>query len=313
MNQAIPTKDLASKGRNGDTLIAHINPREAYLLKLFGGSGTINPDTGLLEFYEGEDDGSSNTDTGGFGIDSGSEGSDSGGFGDFGGGVDSYGEFEGIGADLSGYGAGTNNSASTYGATDLSSILSDMNTNAAYNSEIEANRSWGDKFMSNIMDYDYLGVAKQLTAGFIGAATGMVGSALGGVIAGVPAAIAGKYAANKAMGALSSNTPDTGFYPDTTAQQTESSSQYGIPSPGIGNNESTGFGNESIETSMGISTPDSPSLGGDTVASNTDTSTPSSSTTSQTLSAITNPYVKQRATASRQYSSLTGMPVKYSR
>jgi hypothetical protein len=42
---------LASYGRNGDTMLAHINPQEAALLKSMGGAGTINPKTGLPEFY----------------------------------------------------------------------------------------------------------------------------------------------------------------------------------------------------------------------------------------------------------------------
>ena len=42
---------LASYGRNGDTMLAHINPQEAALLKSRGGAGTINPRTGLREFY----------------------------------------------------------------------------------------------------------------------------------------------------------------------------------------------------------------------------------------------------------------------
>jgi hypothetical protein len=46
---------LASKGRGRDTLLAHITPREADILKAAGGSGTTNPETGLLEF---EDSGS---------------------------------------------------------------------------------------------------------------------------------------------------------------------------------------------------------------------------------------------------------------
>jgi len=43
--------NLASKGRYGDTMLAHINPQEAALLKSMGGAGTINPNTGLPEFY----------------------------------------------------------------------------------------------------------------------------------------------------------------------------------------------------------------------------------------------------------------------
>jgi hypothetical protein len=42
---------VASKGRNGDTMLAHITPSEAKLLKARGGSGTINPETGLPEFF----------------------------------------------------------------------------------------------------------------------------------------------------------------------------------------------------------------------------------------------------------------------
>lgn len=41
---------LAQYGRNGDTMLAHITPEEAALLKARGGAGTINPVTGLPEF-----------------------------------------------------------------------------------------------------------------------------------------------------------------------------------------------------------------------------------------------------------------------
>lgn len=44
-------KYLSSQGRNGDTMLAHITPAEARLLKAMGGSGTINPRTGLPEFF----------------------------------------------------------------------------------------------------------------------------------------------------------------------------------------------------------------------------------------------------------------------
>jgi hypothetical protein len=42
---------VASQGRNGDTMLAHITPAEMRLLKSRGGSGTINPVTGLPEFF----------------------------------------------------------------------------------------------------------------------------------------------------------------------------------------------------------------------------------------------------------------------
>lgn len=45
---------LEKKGRGNDTLLAHITKKEAQMLKDAGGSGTVNPDTGLLEFYDGE-------------------------------------------------------------------------------------------------------------------------------------------------------------------------------------------------------------------------------------------------------------------
>ena len=46
-------KNLKKYGRNGDTLLAHITPAEANLLKNLGGSSTINPITGLPEFFGG--------------------------------------------------------------------------------------------------------------------------------------------------------------------------------------------------------------------------------------------------------------------
>jgi hypothetical protein len=42
---------LAAQGRNGDKMLAHITPEEAEFLKQRGGSGTINPATGLPEFF----------------------------------------------------------------------------------------------------------------------------------------------------------------------------------------------------------------------------------------------------------------------
>ena len=44
-------KTIASYGRNGDTMLAHITPAEARMLRRRGGSGTINPATGLPEFF----------------------------------------------------------------------------------------------------------------------------------------------------------------------------------------------------------------------------------------------------------------------
>lgn len=43
-------QELPQYGRGGDSIVAHINPEEAMMLKAMGGSGTINPVTGLPEF-----------------------------------------------------------------------------------------------------------------------------------------------------------------------------------------------------------------------------------------------------------------------
>lgn len=48
-------KQLAAHGRGNDTLLAHISPKEALILKRLGGSGTRNPVTGLLEFDDSGD------------------------------------------------------------------------------------------------------------------------------------------------------------------------------------------------------------------------------------------------------------------
>lgn len=47
---------LQSQGRRGDTVLAHINPKEAALLQKMGGAGTENPVTGLPEFYDPYDE-----------------------------------------------------------------------------------------------------------------------------------------------------------------------------------------------------------------------------------------------------------------
>jgi len=46
-------KDISSKGVEGDTELAHINEFEARLLKMYGGAGTINEETGLRQYFGG--------------------------------------------------------------------------------------------------------------------------------------------------------------------------------------------------------------------------------------------------------------------
>lgn len=47
---AAAAESLRQKGRGNDTVLAHINPAEAKVLQQMGGSGRINPNTGLPEF-----------------------------------------------------------------------------------------------------------------------------------------------------------------------------------------------------------------------------------------------------------------------
>jgi hypothetical protein len=50
---------LQSQGRRGDSVLAHINPKEAALLKKMGGAETVNPVTGLPEYFKITDYGGS--------------------------------------------------------------------------------------------------------------------------------------------------------------------------------------------------------------------------------------------------------------
>ena len=43
-------RKLANQGQGGDSMLAHINPREAEILRRMGGQGTINPNTGIQEY-----------------------------------------------------------------------------------------------------------------------------------------------------------------------------------------------------------------------------------------------------------------------
>jgi hypothetical protein len=46
-------KEIAGKGVKGDTELAHINTFESRILRMLGGSGTINPETGLKQYFGG--------------------------------------------------------------------------------------------------------------------------------------------------------------------------------------------------------------------------------------------------------------------
>ena len=48
-------RKLAAAGRGKDSILAHINPKEAALLKNQGGRGEPNPETGIIEFADDEE------------------------------------------------------------------------------------------------------------------------------------------------------------------------------------------------------------------------------------------------------------------
>lgn len=52
---AVAARRVAAAGRGGDSELAHVNQREAEMLKRMGGSGTINPNTGLREYKDDGD------------------------------------------------------------------------------------------------------------------------------------------------------------------------------------------------------------------------------------------------------------------
>ena len=64
LNLADLAEMIRSKGRGKDTILAHITPKEAALLKKRGGRGSRNPYTGLLEYDDGEDFGGASVDVG---------------------------------------------------------------------------------------------------------------------------------------------------------------------------------------------------------------------------------------------------------
>jgi len=57
-------EEVRRAGRGKDTMLAHITPKEAALLKARGGRGSINPDTGLPEFEDDFGDDYSGVDLG---------------------------------------------------------------------------------------------------------------------------------------------------------------------------------------------------------------------------------------------------------
>lgn len=120
---------LGAMGRGNDSLVAHITPEEAMLLKQRGGAGTINPRTGLLEFYDADSSGNaadSSNPTGGEGV-AGETGADTSasdpGDPGFGSSVD----FGGSGFSGGGFGSDPNNFGGGYGNSYIPTLATFIN------------------------------------------------------------------------------------------------------------------------------------------------------------------------------------------
>src|SRR5262252_9523015 len=59
------TRALAARGVRGDTELIQVTPREEAWLRMLGGAGTINPRTGLRQFYGSDVGGPETKDVGG--------------------------------------------------------------------------------------------------------------------------------------------------------------------------------------------------------------------------------------------------------
>lgn len=59
---------LQQYGRNGDTMLAHINPKEAMLLNNVTDGGSVNPMTGMPEFFNDDDSDEGDDDDAGGGM-----------------------------------------------------------------------------------------------------------------------------------------------------------------------------------------------------------------------------------------------------
>jgi hypothetical protein len=176
---------VASHGRGTDSLLAHINPREAMMLKARGGSGVRNPKTGILEFDDGDWG-----DSGG----GGAGGADAGG-----GGSGSTGSFGGdAGAESADYADATDASAAEMaGASggNTSSFIGPQNElssmgeepNSSFESNFE-NTNYAPQAEPSILDK----FTKSLLGMIPGKAIGAVTNALGipGMVVGPATAIA---------------------------------------------------------------------------------------------------------------------------
>ena len=128
-----PIEQMRQYGRFGDSMLAHINPREAMMLEMMGGSGTINPMTGLPEFWDGDGDGDGMGGDGMGGMSAGMGGpGESGMSSGMGDGMSNGGDSFGFGGPAD-QGVGEDSGLSAEQQSNLDAILSDMNETAETN------------------------------------------------------------------------------------------------------------------------------------------------------------------------------------
>jgi hypothetical protein len=245
---------LGAMGINEDSIVAHISPKEVAMLKMLGGVGTINPKTGMLQFY-GDD---SDSDDGGEGIDTGGafgggfEGGLDGGF-DFGGGVDPSG-FDAGGFDLGNFG--------DMGATESAQAVAAMAESEAIGENFTFDESGipglmsgiDEEMQANILNNPAYKIARGLFSNTLGVITSGIPVAIGQGIKGLGWATDKMGLTENAQQIASSLTPsgiiggimDRGYLAahgyDMSPDDKASLAQFSKDQQGIGNDGSDGIG-----------------------------------------------------------------------
>lgn len=178
-------KQLAAKGSHGDSMLIHVNPKEAAALKASGGIGSINPRTGLHQYYDtgGTNDSSMSNDMSTSG---GAPGDASGGQGSFGGagiGPDSGGGFThdpSIGSEMA------NNGLASHNAADDAAVAQ-MDVTPGHVSGVNAASSVMDGLTPSFSDRvgDFFGA--NTPGGFLGSNAVQNGAGLAASMIGGPA------------------------------------------------------------------------------------------------------------------------------
>lgn len=182
--------ELARAGRGNDTILAHINPWEAAVLKALGGSGKVNPETGILEFEDGDATGGDagvggDGDTGDAGV-----GDTSGVGGEGGPSMDGDG-LGAIGPDIDvGFAPGVNSSVSVTAASDEAANEAHDVANGFIGTLAgwlgldmvgysQPDETTGEPEMGFDLDFDPLGGFGSLAAGLLAGPVGVIGVGLG--------------------------------------------------------------------------------------------------------------------------------------